>query len=333
MLDGSDVFRVAAINTAGELEFAVQSSDGEEISLDAYLAAKGAASMGDRIPVLAYGANMCPASIYSKFEKVARPDAHIVPTIYAELEGYDVVWSGGPGMNGNFIANLYTGEETEDTRISVGVNFLTREQLLVMHATEMNYDLASLDVDIDGVRVKALVYTGVDQILMQDGHPVAVKDITPIDGSRTLQDRTTRELVDWMIELPQIQAQLESEGAHNITSADEYVENTRELIAVKGRKMERKRAIHRTMAEYGQTAAYILPIPDSALMSWSNPSTIPTYSEQQQGITSKNLYVLPTSELPKDNWPNQKKRDLVLRSLGTHRLRMEEMRELLKRED
>lgn len=328
LLDGREVYGASAKNVGGKLEFAVESVDGSSYPLNEYLHGKNVPVMEDRIPVLAYGANMCPASIYSKFDKVGRPDAHIVPTLYGHLQGYDVVWSGGPGVNGNFIANLYDGPETQDTTVTVGVNFLTKEQLLVMHATELAYDLTMVDVDIDGVRVKACVYAGVDRILMRDGHPVAVEGISAEPGTRHLASGTTRELVDWMIGLPEIQSELKGQGADTIVSADDYVENTRQLVAVKGAKLARKKAIHAALAESGHSLTYKLPVEVSAMQSWANPSTIPTYGEQLQGIIHKDIYVLPTSELPKDDWPDQAKRQLVLRAIGTHHIRMTDIDEV-----
>lgn len=321
LLDGDNVFAVHAKAANETLDFTLEGIGGESISLDEFLISRGAAGMNDRIPILAYGANMCPASIKSKFSKVGREDAEIVPTIYGELDGYDVVWSGGPGVNGNFIANLYTGPETTDTTIAVGVNFLTEEQLLVMHGTELAYDLTMVNVVVDGKPIKALVYAGIDDILVKDGKPVAVEAIKASD--RALETASTRQLLDEMLADDQVSAMLVAAGEiAEGTHADEYVAQSAELAGVPGAKLARKKVVHGVMAGLSKSRVYALPISQANLQSWANPSTIPTYGEQLRGIHHKDVYVLPNQVLEKGTWADDAKRNLVLRSMGTHLTRM-----------
>lgn len=320
LLDGEDVFAVDAVNTDGRLDFSISSPDGSRMSLNEYLAEHGVASMEDRIPILGYGANMCPASIKSKFTKIGRPDGGIVPTVYADLHGYDVVWSGGPGINGNFIANLYTGPETQDTTATVGINFLTQEQLLVMHATELSYDLTTVEVVVDGVTIKALVYAGVDDILIREGKPVAV-DTIKAEG-RTLEGSNTQTLLDEMLSDEAIVAVLtEDEIIPKGTGTSGYIAQARELASVQGAKLARKKAVHGVLSKLGKSRSYQLPKSDAAMQSWANPSTIPTYGEQLEGTVHKDVYVLPSQVLDKDKW-DPAKRELVLRSMGTHLMRI-----------
>lgn len=321
LLDGNDVFAVETTDTDGGLQFELRSLNGSTTDLDAYLEKKGVPKMADRIPILGYGANMCPASIKSKFTKVGRPDAEIVPTIYGQLNGFDVVWSGGPGVNGNFIANLYNGPETEQTTATVGVNFLTTEQLLVMHATELSYDLSTVDVDVDGAIVKALVYAGVDDILIRDGKPVAVSAIKA--HGRDIEVATTRELLDDMLRDEDILQALQAEGVISEgIDADAYVAQTKELVVVPGAKLARKRVVHGVMSRLGKSRVFKLSQRPERLQTWANPSNIPTYGEQLQGIYHKDVYVLPNQVLDADKWPDKAKRDLVLRGVGTHFMRM-----------
>ena len=56
------------------------------------------------------------------------------------------------------------------------------------------------------------------------------------------------------------------------------------------------------------------------LESWANPSTIPTYGEQQRGIYHHNVYRLPSQEL--GEWADQEARRRVLRTMTTHLIRM-----------
>ena len=190
--DGELVSPIFAENHEGQLDFTVVSG-GQEIPVNEYLTARGAPLMEDRIPVISFGANMCPGSLKSKFTKVGRPDALVVPTIYTELPSHDVVWSAGPGINGNFIAILYQGEETAQTDLQVGISFLTREQLLVLHATEMNYELREVPVEIAGQKIKTFFYAGTDKVFVENGHPVAVGAV-PASG-RTLDEASTTEML------------------------------------------------------------------------------------------------------------------------------------------
>jgi hypothetical protein len=292
------------------------------MSLDEYLLQNNVAPMADRIPILGYGANMCPASIKSKFTKVGRAEAMIVPTVYAQLRGYDVVWSGGPGINGNFLANLYTGPETAETIATVGVNFLTAEQLLVMHATELAYDLTQVEVLIDGVPVKALVYAGADDIMVLDGKPVAVSTIQA--EGRTIPESNTKDLLEGMLNDTEIKQEL---NTADITAADAetYVAEAKELTAVKGAKLARKKIVHNIMDKLGKSKSYELP--KNNLQSWANPSTIPTYGEQLSGVHHKDVYVLPSQVIEKGMWPDEAKRELVLRSMGTHLVRITDLEE------
>jgi len=329
LLQGDDVFAVGATASNGELNFTINSSDGSQVDLDQYLESKGVPGMNDRIPILGYGANMCPASIKSKFSKVGREDAEIVPTIYGQLSGYDVVWSGGPGVNGNFIANLYAGPETSDTDITVGVNFLTAEQLLVMHGTELAYDLTMVDVVVDAKTVKALVYAGIDDILIKDGKPVAVDAIKAT--GRTLEATTTRNLLDEMLSDEEVSAMLLASGEITAgTTADDYVAQSKELASVVGAKLARKKVVHGVMAGLGRSRAYTLPISQANLQSWANPSTIPTYGEQVKGIYHKDVYQLPNQVIEKGTWADDAKRELVLRSMSAHHMRMTGLQEKKK---
>ena len=321
LLDGDGVFEMSVHAADSKLQFELITADGQEHDLNTYLSEQGVPAMEDRIAILGYGANMCPASLNSKFAKVGRPDAQIIPTVYGKLHGYDVVWSGGPGINGNFIANLYTGPETEESAATVGINFLTKEQLLVMHATELSYDLTTVDVEVDGVAVKALVYAGVDDILLKDGKPVAV-DAIQAEG-RSLESRTTKELLDEMLADEAVVTQLQSEEVLvEQPTAEDYIATCRELGKTTGAKLARKKAVHKVLADLGHSKSYQLPKSDAGMQSWANPSTIPTYGERMQGIAHKDVYVLPSQELLQDKWPNPEKRDLVLRSMGTHLIRI-----------
>lgn len=320
LVDDELVFAVDVRAKEGALDYSIVSPDGTRAAIDEYLAVRGVACLESRIPILAYGANMCPASLKSKFTKIGRPDGLIVPTIYAQLKGHDIVWSGGPGANGNFIANLYTGPETLETTVTIGINFLTQEQLLVMHATEMSYDLTTIEVTVEGVNIKALVYAGIDDILIRDGKPVAV-DATNAIG-RGLESTDTESLLLEMLSDKEIAEDLVKLGGVPAgTNVDMYIQQVRKLAHISGGKLARKKAIHTVFRYYNRSRSYQLIRSEAAMQSWANPSTIPTYGEQLEGTAHNSIYLLPSQVLDKDKW-DPERREKVLSSMGTHLMRL-----------
>lgn len=335
--DGENVYAVSVATDGEDLQFTVPTEAGEA-SLDDLLSQQGVAGMADRIPVLAYGANMCPASLASKFRKDVtvtevegqqstenhRPDLGVVPNIYGKLRGHDVVWSGGPGINGNFIAILYAGAETQDTAVQVGVNFLTREQVLMMHATELAYNLSSVDVEIAGQTVKAYYYAGTDSVYLKDGKPVAVQNI-PAEN-RALGEGHTAPLLDDLLADGQTLGDLYEEYPElkTLTTSQEYITYARSLFAARGKgaRLAFRKRVHAAVAGHGHSKVVTNELADQALVSWANPSTIPTYGDQLAGIAHHDVYRLPSEELPPEAWRNQAARRRVVRAVGTHLVRV-----------
>jgi hypothetical protein len=318
--DGANVYGLHVIREGAEVRVALGTPSGET-NIDDFLAASNAPSLKDRIPVLAFGANMCPGSLKAKYQKVGRDDALVVPTVYGSLDGYDVVWSGVPGVNGNFTANLYHGPETAGTNVQVGVNFLTREQLLVMHATELNYNLAAIEVTVAGGPMTVYYYTGKDSVLIQDGAPVAVAGV-PAEN-RALHTADTAALLDLLLQpgeelKPLFDAYPDLEHVH---AAQEYVEYMRNFKSDGGNtKLDLKQAMLQRLLEIGR-AKTVEPDRDTGLASWANPSTLPTYGESLQGIQRHDVYRLPSEELRKDQWNDDASRNKVLKSMAAHLVR------------
>jgi hypothetical protein len=324
LLDGNNVYEVRTDLVDGELTMTVVSPDGRTEPLDILLKKKGAPGLDDRIPVVGYGTNMCPSSLKTKLNKAHMSSREVVPTIYGTLKGYDVVWSGGPGINGNFIADLYKGPETEDTLPTVGINLLTQEQLLVMHSTELAYDLAMVDVNVEGATIKAFVYTGVDNILIRDGRPVAVEAV--VAEGRSIDTATTHELLDDILNDPEIYDELQSrELISDVIDADDYVRQTRQLTGLPGARLARKRGVHQVLEDQGKSLTYRLPFSSESLQSWANPSTLPTYGQQRAGVHHNDVYVLPNQVLDKNTWADSVSRDTILRSMGTHFMRISKL--------
>lgn len=307
-------------NEQGNLDISVATADGE-VSLNEYLAAHGAAPVEERIPVLSYGANVCPASLLAKYTKVERPDALVVPTLYATLPGHDVVWSAGPGMNGNFIASLYSGPETTDTAVQVGVSLLTREQILVLHTTELAYDLHKVNVDIEGVSLPVYYYAGKDEVFVDNKKPVAVEGIPA--KNRTINEANTTDMLEMLLHKPDVMDQLRQlqadfpEWSPTAESYVAYVKTLRKTADNPSPRLDLKRRLHACIAASGLSR--VSTSADAESMSWANPSTLQTFSESQRGQTADEpVYVLPTSELSAAEWPNPDARSKVLHAINEH---------------
>lgn len=317
--DGELVEKVLVRTDNDQQSFSVE-SDGQEVPIDQYLAMHGAEPLDERIPVIAYGANLSPGSLKSKFTKIGRPDALVVPTVYAILPGHDVVWSGGPGMLGNFIAILYAGDETKDTAVNVGVNFLTHEQLLVLHATELNYGLSQATVQIDGHDQLAYVYSGKDNVLIDDNHhPIAVEGIGAT--SRDLKAKSTEDMLKLILDeelLSEVAAARPDFPAGEV-SPRQYVDFVKRLRKPKGSdatpRGDFKQLIHEMLATSGKVLQYT---PNEQHFSWANPSTLASYGQMKRGILKNNIYRLPEMELDPDKWPDAEARRKVLGALSTH---------------
>ncbi len=315
--DGSSVYSLEVQDTEN-LAFTMHTADGESIDMNDFLRQKNAPLLEDRIPVLGFGANMSPGSLASKFAKVGRDDALVIPTAYTTLKGHDVVWSGGPGMNGNFIAVLYDGPEVKDTEVQVGVNFLTREQLLVMNATEMAYQLAYADVSIEGHPVRAYYYVGQDQIFIKDGLPIAI-DSVPATG-RAIEASNTKNLLEGVIDNKAIVDKVSEQypGLADVQTTDDYIALAATLRAEK-RSLKLKKAMHEAIAEEGLARQVEPEGFTNRMESWANPSTLPTVGDQQLGFFHHPVYRLPTQEL--GEWKDTEARARLLRSITAHLIR------------
>lgn len=319
--DGNVVMYVEAMKSGNSLELLLDTPNGRE-HMDHYLHEQGLPLIGERIPVLAYGANGSPASLKQKFTIEGRPDLQVVPTLVGELEGFDVVWSNRPGQKGNFIAQLYTGLETKDTAVRVGVNFLTREQLLIMHGTEMNYEIGQLEeIDVSGVKIPALMYVGRETILVDNqGMPVAVKGISV--KRRNLEASTTRDLLTVILNLPEVKQALHDHSPKEFSEAQAATAEEYVGAAIK-RSLSDKKRLQAVVGSVLMTLGYsheinLIEQPNMRIHSWANPSTIPSFEELMKGIHQHEMLLLPHQILPLENWPDAKKRSQVLGKISKH---------------
>src|SRR5512144_1969765 len=91
-----------------------------------------------RTPLLSYGANAAPEALALKL--ASRPGLEM-PVLRAELEGFDVAYSAHVSPYGAVPATLV---ESAGTRAPVFVVYPNQEQLELLTALELNYDLVAL---------------------------------------------------------------------------------------------------------------------------------------------------------------------------------------------
>lgn len=123
-----------------------------------------------RTPLLAYGANASPEALGRKLTQLPGVE---LPVMMFELEGFDVVYSAHVSPYGAVPATLV---ESPGTVAPVFLLHPTAEQLALLTATELNYDL----VEIEG----AAAYRSKHGPLSLDGSAVALSAVR--SSGRTL---------------------------------------------------------------------------------------------------------------------------------------------------
>jgi hypothetical protein len=111
----------------------------------------GQLDLGDRQPLLAYGANPAPAVLTRKLAALRRVP---LPVLRGELSGFDVVYSAHISPYGAVPSTL---QRSTQTVAPVFVLYPTAAQLELLSATEPNYELRRLsDLDLRADRVGGL---------------------------------------------------------------------------------------------------------------------------------------------------------------------------------
>jgi hypothetical protein len=162
----------------------------------------GAPDLADRTPLLSYGANAAPEALTLKLASL--PGA-AMPVLRAEVEHFDVVYSAHVSPYGAVPATLV---ESPRTRAPVFVVHPTAEQLALLTAQELNYDLVRFsEVSCrleDGTAVSELAgYRSKHGPLVLDGSAVALAAVRS-------RGRTLPEL-DQPAVLERVRAHLEPE--------------------------------------------------------------------------------------------------------------------------
>jgi hypothetical protein len=159
--------------------------------------------LGDRTPLLAYGANAAPEALAYKLAALPGEE---MPVLRAELEGFDVVYSAHISPYGAVPATL---QECPGTTAPVFVVFPSPGQLELLTAYELNYDLVALSgVSCrleDGTAVGEIdAYRSIHGCLSLDGSEVALAAVR--SAGRTLPE------LDEPAVLERVRAQLEPEA-------------------------------------------------------------------------------------------------------------------------
>lgn len=155
---------------------------GELVDLNSYLKNIGVPVMEDRTPIIAYGANSNPASLFRKFNfgKTGDPSLLVVPVIKATREGSEIAWTKNIGARGRQFADMITNKDVAGTTIDIAVNFLTHDQLAIMHSTERAYDIVEQGVvTLEGdTEIPGFYYSSTNANAYGiKGKPVAVSSI------------------------------------------------------------------------------------------------------------------------------------------------------------
>lgn len=153
----------------------------------------GGPDLAGRAPLLSYGANAAPEALALKLASLPGLE---MPVLRAELEGFDVAYSAHVSPYGAVPATLV---ESGGTRAPVFVVYPTAEQLELLSALELNYDLVTLsDVSCrleDGTTLRAFaVYRSKHGPLSLDGTAVALAAVRA--AGRTLPELDQRAVLD-----------------------------------------------------------------------------------------------------------------------------------------
>jgi gamma-glutamylcyclotransferase (GGCT)/AIG2-like uncharacterized protein YtfP len=164
--------------------------------IDAWLAARGAPPLAERVPVLAFGSNRCPSKISWLRRELGLTGPVVV--LHAAVAGVAAVWAAGwRARDGARPATLAVVDDDEPPEVH-GVWLATPDQVAVLDVCEgrgHRYALArvhaarvvSLD---DGVRLDpVLAYWPADPIrapLLVDGAPVRCRDVAQ-EAARALE--------------------------------------------------------------------------------------------------------------------------------------------------
>lgn len=171
---------------------------GESLPLDAVLSDDQIRALVDepRWPVIASGSNASPEQLARKY-----PDGrHSIPTIRVAFRDFAIVYSAHITAYGSIAATI---QHVPGSISEAFVNFLTAEQLEMMHATESlgrDYDFGRLDdvdvtLDLGGTLSSVWAYITLPGCLAKDGRAIALSAVTQSSPGIDAMDQ--KEVLDF----------------------------------------------------------------------------------------------------------------------------------------
>jgi hypothetical protein len=273
-------------------------------AVDKYLKDKDLPPLSERIPVIAYGMNVSPGAMTSKFGRypiegtdVGHEEIHTVPVLYGAIDGSDVVWHGRPGQSGGYFAELYESEATRDTTVEVAVEFLTPEQLAIMHTTEGDtYGVSSKEITLpDGYRIEGIFYGAREASMLLDdsGAPISVAGVRRQGSSREVM--TPTQALDFTLDTSSV---IDEIG--NITR-DEYLAKAAEKTLPEKKALQT--LVQRALQSAGRSTFISHPALNDQSYGRTNFVSLPKGVEATRPHSDK-LELMETSiqriRLPKD---------------------------------
>ncbi|PID31099.1 hypothetical protein CSA80_03120 [Candidatus Saccharibacteria bacterium] len=237
-------------------------TDGSEVTLidgshanfvrrvDEYLGDRELPLLAERVPIVGYGSNASPYQLARKMSRYGQgmePYTQVIPNERAVIHGAVIAWHGAPSQNGSVFAELYSGPEAEDRQSEVFLQYLTIEQLGIMHTTEgATYHLVPITATTDAGTMRAFAYVASDsRILYRNGLPLEVA----VDGRGADGGVSAEEAVEYMLSIGG-----ESIGIHDPRALAEA--NTGVLLATKKDRQEKVRA---ALAAQGASIQFSFP--------------------------------------------------------------------------
>lgn len=228
------------------------------IVIDELLEQKHLPVISERVPVLAFGRNAGPEGLYAKMKKYeAFGDlVTIVPTLRSVLHGHDVVWHGRPGQSGGYFAELFTSEDTTKTSVEAWVQFLTPEQLAIIHTTEgVTYEVTEVpDVSLGkDLAITVVAYTSREASMLldsSDGKPIAVAGVERHQSDLEVMD--VREVLQYTLGQESVKRALG--GAYSV---DAFLEEG--AIMNLADKKRRQASVHQALMSIGVSRPFRYP--------------------------------------------------------------------------
>lgn len=205
LLWGNRVLPISS-GQAGEFSLAVEN---ETILLDELLRDLGLPGLKHRFPVLSYGANRNPSTLYTKLRNYSSAQEameHCLPVLKGQMTGADVAacrFHGHGYLYGELLLGL---ESCRNVELEVYVCLADLEQLAIINKSEgVDTGLYSLvlipDVQVDGVAEGffSLGYAAEQPVWHSPVHGSPVSySLLPAEG-RSLPSMTTSEMVDHVL--------------------------------------------------------------------------------------------------------------------------------------